>query len=201
MHYLLIESVSPYVQIRPRLVDRPWLDWSPGQEWRRSELIYLDLEKQATGHTIHSGRTRGRIMHIKGTLCENFTRKMITYAKLCPICKIIAHTPGKGRMWENPWRKGRPKLPHTPCTQRGWSVHQSQRRSLVRLTEDLSKDSKWRGEMAALYARSQGRSGVGWQRLPHTKSTTTPKFPGKGLCNPYSGHYSDLKYELSYLIY
>ena len=164
-------------------MDRPWIEESPSQEWRRSELFYLDLEKQAIGCIIYGGRTQSvkEVAHIKGMHYKKFYTENVfyeksynTYAKVKPYLQNYC-TPSQERkdVGGSP-AKRHTKLPHTPCTQGGWSVHQSQRRSLVRLTEDLPKDSKQRGEMAALYARPQGRSGVGWQRLPHTKSTATP---------------------------
>ena len=49
----------------------------------------------------------------------NFTGKVTTLMqKLSPISKLIAHPPGKGRMWENPQQQGTPNSP-TPLYKGG----------------------------------------------------------------------------------
>ena len=96
--------------------------------------------------------------------------------KLSPICKIIAHPPGKGRMWENP-----PAYKITPYSltirvhRKGGSVHPRQRESLMYLTEGLPEGPKRRGKQQPYMPSLRGAQGLHGNRChtpewSHTKT-------------------------------
>ena len=108
--------------------------------------------------------------------------------KLPPICKIIAHLPGNEGCGRIPGEKAHQTPPH-PMYTGGLKCPPKPRGSLVRLTEDLPKDSKRRGEMAALYSRRQGRSRAlrGWMATVATYQInrhTKLLLQGKGYATP-----------------